>query len=114
MYFGDSWSFIVQTENNLLIPVDLQEEDDWGDIEPVCNFKDGTGFITIGKEKDPGYRDTIISVWEYMENKPFDGKFSTFYPIDIKTFVRRLIDAGVAFHDQTEEDAEELKKHYGV
>ena len=113
MYFSDSWSFIVKTDENNLVPVDLQEVDDWGDIEPV-KPEGKPLFVTLGKEKDPGFRNKITSVWEYHEDKPFEGKFVSFYPITMETFVRRLLDAGVAFHGQEEEHTEQLKKHYGV
>lgn len=115
MYFSDSWSFIVQTEDNLMIPVDLQESDDWGDIEPVRDEKMGVTYVTMGKEDDEEHKcSMIIGVWEYVENEPFNGKFASFRSIDMKSFVLRLLDAGVKFHGQTEDDYKELKDHYGV
>ena len=128
MYFSDSWSFLLELASDHpprhargLVPVDLSAEEDWGDIEPYNALKDEGGGpdrlgCTIGKPTmdEGGERVEILQIWEYKEDKPFNGKFSFFEPVSMHDFVRRLIDAGVAFHGQTKEDAEQLKKHYGV
>lgn len=114
MYFSDSWSFVVETEKGTVCLVDLQEEDDWGDIEPVRRLDKGLA-CTIGKRDNPGDEVLDITrVWENRENGFLNNKFAQCHPIGLDAFVRRLLDAGVAFHGQTEDDCQELKEHYGV
>lgn len=121
MYFSDNWSFVVEIEDETntslgVVPVDLQEEDDRGDIEPCRDINTGELFCTLGVEADEDGSRTckIINVWEYRENEPFNSKFSMFHPIDMEAFVRRLLDAEVAFGDMGEDENQRLRKSYGV
>ena len=121
MYFSDSWSFVVELLDSPnvqlgLVPVDLQEEDDRGDLEPCRDIETGKLHCTLGVETDgEGCRRCAIGhVWEYRENEPFNNKFAMFKPIDMATFVRRLLDAEQAFGEATEEETQQLKEHYGV
>jgi hypothetical protein len=113
MYFRDDWSFVVETEKGTVYLVDLQEEDDWGDIEPVR--RDNGLACTIGKKDNP--RDEVLDitrVWEYREDGFLNNKLAQCHPIGLDAFVRRLLDAAFAFHGETEDRCQELKEYYGV
>lgn len=122
MYFSDSWSFLLELENNTIVPVDLSTEEDWGDIEPVRRINEFGNpdklACTIGKfdgesEEGDGTFD-IVRIWEYREDKPLNGKFSLFEPVSMEDFVRRYLDASIVFNWDTEEEVVKLKEYYGV
>lgn len=123
MYFSDSWSFLVELkafpgevpETVGIVPVDLSEEDDRGDIEPAKDARTGELFCTLGKVDRSGDEvRRIARVWEYRENDAFNGKFSMFRPVALADFVRRLLDANLKFDEFTEDDVARLKEAYGI
>lgn len=124
MYFSDSWSFLVELkafpgevpETVGIIPVDLSEEDDRGDIEPSRDVVTGELRCLFGKddERVGDERRYIARVWEYKEDEPFNGKFSMFRPVTLADFVRRLLDANMEFDGFTEDDVTRLKEDYGL
>lgn len=125
MYLSDSWSFLVELSAQPderpgtvgIVPVDLSEEDDRGDIEPVKDACTGELFCTLGKVDGDGDGDEvrrIARVWEYMEGGSFNGKFSIFLPASIADFVRRLLNANKEFDGFTEDEITKLRKAYGV
>jgi hypothetical protein len=121
MYFSDSWSFLLELEGDSpvldgkgLVPVDLSEEDDWGDIEPYRDAASGLLGCKVGKhDKEGDEVREVVRVWEYKEDKPFNGKFAFFEPVTLPKFVGRLLDAGL-FFGQDEEEVRELKRKYGL
>lgn len=120
MYFSDSWSFLVELEGDPplaakgVVPVDLSEEDDWGDIEPYRDAASGLLGCKVGKhDKEGDERREIVQIWEYKEDRPFNGKFAFFEPVSLPRFIRRYVDAGL-FHGQTENETRKLREHYGV
>jgi hypothetical protein len=120
MYFSDNWMFLVELEGDPplaakgVVPVDLSEEDDWGDIEPYRDAVSGLLGCTIGKfDKGGDERREIVQIWEYKEDKPFNGKFAFFEPVTLPKFIGRLLDAGLLF-GQDEEEVSELKRKYGL
>ena len=121
MYFSDSWSFLLELEGDSahepgkgLVPVDLSCEEDWGDIEPYRDAASGLLGCKVGKHDNEGDETReIVRVWEYKENKPFNGKFAFFEPVTLPKFVGRLLDAGL-FFGQDEEEVRELKRKYGL
>lgn len=130
MYFSDSWSFLLELNNNTIVPVDLSAEEDWGDIEPVMLLErqvHNSWFgpfpdkriekrlsCTIGTDDEDNQRLEIVRIWEYREDKPLNGKFSLFEPVSMVEFVRRYLDASIVFNWDTEEEVAKLKEHYGV
>lgn len=124
MYFSDSWSFLVElkafpgeaTETVGVVPVDLSEVDDRGDIEPSRDAASGELRCLIGKddEKVGDERRYVARVWEYREDDPFNGKFSMFRPVTLAGFVRRLLDANMEFDGFPEDDVARMKEAYGV
>lgn len=123
MYLSDSRSFLVELSAQPgerpdtvgVVPVDLSEEDDRGDIEPVKDACTGELFCTLGKVGGDGDEvRRIAQVWEYMEGSSFNGKFSIFLPVSIADFVRRLLDANKEFDGFTEDEITKLKEAYGV
>lgn len=120
MYMTDEWTFLVELlgdpplAEHCTCLVDLSEEDDRGDIEV---FKDQYGILhcTLGCECD-GYgaeMREITAVREYRESEPFNGKFTTFKPVSIVDFIRRLCDAA-KFDDDTEDEIAARKLKLGV
>jgi len=124
MYFSDSWSFLVELkafpgevpETVGIVPVDLSEEDDRGDIEPSRDVASGELRCLVGKddERVGDERRYIARAWEYKEDEPFNGKFSMFRPMALSDFVRRLLDANREFDGFTEDDVARLKGVYGL
>lgn len=123
MYLSDSRSFLVELSAQPgerpgtvgVVPVDLREEDDRGDIEPVKDACTGELFCTLGKVDEDGDEvRRIARVWEYMEGGSFNGKFPIFLPVSITDFVRRLLNANKEFDGFTEDDIARLKEVYGV
>ena len=124
MYFSDSWSFLVELkafpgeapETVGIVPVDLSEEDDRGDIEPVRDVTSGELRCLIGKddEKVGDERRYVSRVWEYKEDDAFNGKFSMFRPVALVDFVRRLLDANMEFDGFTEDEVARLREAYGL
>lgn len=120
MYFSDSWSFLVELKGapplaaKGVVPVDLSCEEDWGDIEPYRDAASGLLGCKVGKYDNEGDETReIVRVWEYKEDKPFNGKFSFFEPVTLPKFIGRLLDAGLLF-GQDEEEVNELKRKYGL
>lgn len=123
MYLSDSRSFLVELSEQPgerpgtvgVVPIDLSEEDDRGDIEPVKDACTGELFCTLGKVDGDGNEvRKIARVWEYLEGSSFNGKFSIFLPVSIADFVRRLLDANKEFDGFTEDEVTKLKEAYGV
>lgn len=124
MYFSDSWVFLVELkafpgevpETVGIVPVDLEEEDDRGDIEPSRDVVSGELRCLVGKddEKVGDERRYVARVWGYKEDDTFNGKFSIYRPVALSDFVRRLLDANVEFDGFTEDDVTRLKEAYGV
>lgn len=123
MYLSDSWSYLLELSTQLgecpetagLVPVDLSEEDDRGDIEPARDANTGELFCTLGKVDGDGDEvRTIARVWEYRQDDSFNGKFPVFRSVSIADFVRRLLDANKEFDGFTEDDVAGLKEVYGV
>lgn len=123
MFLSDSWSFLVELkafpgeapETVGVVPVDLSEEDDRGDVEPARDARTGELFCTLGKvDKDGDEVRVIARVWEYRDDDSFNGKFPVFRPVSIADFVRRLLDANKEFDGFTEDDVAGLKEVYGV
>lgn len=124
MYLRDNWCFLVELkafpgevpETVGMIPVDLSEEDDRGDIEPVRDAASGELCCLIGKddEKVGDERRYVARVWEYREDDMFNGKFSMFRPVALADFVRRLLDANKEFDGSDEVDVAKLKEAYGL
>lgn len=120
MYMNKDWTFLVELcgdpplAEHCTCLVDLSEEDDRGDIEV---FKDQNGILhcTLGCECDGDGAEMreITAVREYRESDPFNGKFTTFKPVSIVDFIRRLCDAA-KFDDDTEDEIEERKRKLGV
>lgn len=119
MYLSDSWSFLLELEDDpvltgRIVPVDLSEEDDWGDIEPYRDAASGLLGCKVGKyDKKGDETREIVRVWEYKKDKPLNGKFASFEPVTLAKFVGRLLDAGL-FFGQDEEEVSELKREYGL
>ena len=123
MFLSDSWSFLVELkafpgeapETAGIVPVDLSEEDDRGDVEPARDARTGELFCTLGKvDKDGDEVRVIARVWEYRDDDSFNGKFSVFRPVALADFVKRLLDANKEFDGFTEDDVAGLKEVYGV
>lgn len=124
MYLSDSWSFLVELkafpdevpETVGIVPVDLSEEDDRGDIEPSRDVVTGELRCLVGKddERAGDERRYIARVWGYNEDDTFNGKFSMFRPVTLADFVRCLLDANKEFDGFTEDDVARLKEVYGV
>jgi hypothetical protein len=123
MYFSDSWSFLVELkafpgevpETVGIVSVDLSEEDDRGDVEPVRDARTGELFCTLGKVDGDGDEVRVVArVWEDREDDSFNGKFYMFRPVTLADFVRRLLDANREFDGFTEDDVAKLKEVYGV
>ena len=123
MFLSDSWSYLLELsaqpgecpETVGIVPVDLSEEDDRGDIEPARDAHTGELFCTLGKvDGDEDEVRTIARVWEYREYDSFNGKFPVFRSVSIADFVRRLLDANKEFDGFTEDDVAGLKEVYGV
>lgn len=123
MYFSDSWSFLVELsarpgecpETVGVVPVDLSEEDDRGDVEPAKDACTGEVFCTLGKvDEGTEMVRRIARVWEYREDDSFNGKFAMFRPVSISDFARRLLDANKEFDGFTEDDVRKLKEDYGI
>ena len=120
MYLNDGWTFLVELcgdpplAEHCTCLVDLSEGDDRGDIE-VFKDQDGILHCTLGCECDGDGSETreITSVREYMESEPFNGKFTTFKPVSIVDFIRRLCDAGT-FDDDSDDDIAARKMKLGV
>lgn len=120
MYMTDNWTFLVELlgdpplAEHCTCLVNLSEEDDRGDIEV---FKDQNGILhcTLGCECDGDGAETreITAVREYREREPFNGKFTTFKPVSIVDFIRRLCDADT-FDGCSDEEIEERKRKLGV
>ena len=109
---ADEWTFLVQTEKNDIVPVDLAAEEDWGDIEPVRNKETGKLECTLGKfDGCDDSKVDIVRVWT-RSDELLNGKFPKFVPVELEDFVRKLLDAGDEFHGQS--DAACLKKEYGL
>ena len=53
------------------------------------------------------------AVREYVESEPFNGKFTTFTPVSIVDFIRRLCDAA-KFDDDSEDEIAARKRKLGV
>ena len=99
-----------------LVPVDLEEEDDRGDVEPLKDAKTGALRCTVGKVDRPGdvVRE-IGRVWRYGgDNDTLNGKFAFYREIGIAEFVGCLLEANREFDDFTDEDVARLKKEYGL
>ena len=120
MYFSDSWSFLVELEALPdkapgIVPVDLSEEDDRGDVEPARDIHTGELFCTLGvRDHDDHETRRIARVWEYRENEAFNEKFAMVRPVTLADFVRRMLDANREFDGFTEDDARNLRETYGV
>lgn len=123
MYLSDSWSYLLELsvrpdecpETARLVPVDLSEEDDRGDIEPARDARTGELFCTLGKvDKDGDEVRVIARVWEYRDDDSFNGKFPVFRSVSVADFVRRLLDANKEFDGFTEDDVAGLKEVYRV
>lgn len=117
--FDDNWSFLLELEGDYplaskgVVPVDLSEEDDWGDIE-AYKTRDGVIGCKCGcLDKEGDEEREVVRVWEYAEDEPFNDKFSFFRPVSLVQFVRRLYDAS-AFYGTTEEEIASLKEEMGI
>ena len=120
MYLNDDWTFLVELcgdpplAEHCTCLVDLSEEDDRGDIE-VFKDQDGILHCTLGCVCDGDWAETreITAVREYRESESFNCKFTTFKPVSIVDFIRRLCDAGT-FDDDSEDEIEARKRKLGV
>ena len=120
MYMSEGWTFLVELcgdpplAEHCTCLVNLSEEDDRGDIEV---FKDHEGILhcTLRCKCDEGGAETreITAVREYVESEPFNGKFTTFKPVSIVDFIRRLCDAA-KFDDDSEDEIAARKRKLGV
>lgn len=124
MCLSDSWSFLVELkafpgevpETVGIVPVDLSEEDDRGDIEPSRDAVSGELRCLVGKndERVGDERRYVARVWGYKEDDTFNDKFSVFRPVALADLVRRLLDANKEFDGFTDDDVAGLKEVYGV
>ena len=107
-------TFLLELEDGRMVMVDISEEDDWGDIEPIKDITDGSLRCTIGKptSDDDDERCEIKGVWS-LRDETLNCKFDVYRRISLREFVARLIDNGVLF-GQTDGEREKLKRHYGV
>ena len=120
MYLSEGWTFLVELcgdpplAEHCTCLVDLSEEDDRDDIE-VFKDQDGILHCTLGCKCDGNGSETreITAVREYKECEPFNGKFTTFKPVSIVDFIRRLCDAGT-FDDDSDDDIAARKMKLGV
>ena len=113
-YEPEDWDFLLLTMDGDIVPVNLQEEDDWGDIEPFRDLSSGKLMCTLGKEdRADDVRVNISRIWGHSEDSRFNGKFLRWFPVTMETFVTRLLESGL-FHGVDEDEIERLKKEYGV
>lgn len=126
MFINEGWGFLLELEALPgevpevvgMVPVDLAEEDDRGDVEPYRDVATGELRCTLGVEPnvdDDNVRRRVAKVWEYRDGEPaFNGKFPWFREVPLAVFVRRLLDANKEFDGFTEDDVAGLKEAYGV
>ena len=124
MFLSDSWSFLVELESYVgevpatagVVPIDLSQEEDRGDVEPFRHAVTRVLHCTVGKEDKPGDQvRRVARVWEYRDGEPaFNGKFPWFRQVPVADFVRRLLDANREFDGFTDDEVARLKEEYGV
>ena len=124
MFLSDSWSFLVELESYVgevpatigVVPIDLSQEEDRGDVEPVRHAVTRVLHCTVGKEDKLGDQvRRVARVWEYRDGEPaFNGKFPWFRQVTVADFVRRLLEANGKFDGFTDDEVAWLKEEYGV
>ena len=101
--------YILELDDGTLVEANLWNEDEWCDIEVVRPPESKDPFVTVGKEKDPGDRDTVVRAWEYWPENQLDGKFERYSPITIREFAGDVIDMGSVVSTYTDDDCMELR-----
>lgn len=120
----DKWVFLLELkafpgedpETTRMVMVDLNEEDDRGDIEPMRDTVSGELCCLVGKEDetDNYERRHIAKVWQYDEDNRFNDKFPMYRQVSLADFVRCLLDTNLLFDGFTGAEVVRLKQIYGV
>ena len=123
--YDNNWVFLLglnafpreNPEKERMVVVDLSEEEDRGDIEPVKDGMTGKLICHIGKYDGENYNNEIrriAKVWQYDEDNRFNDKFPVYRQVSLADFVRRLLDANLIFDGFTGAEVMRLKQIYEV
>lgn len=99
MTIGDGKIVCLELEDKRLVFLDLDTDEDWGDINIYKHYKTGKIECELGNDVD-GHKK-ILRVWESKDNEGdfLDEKFNTYSEVDITDFIKWSLSREIAYCD---------------